>query len=548
MSENRSENSKRSSNHALDLNSLSSLSFGPDWTDDAKSSSSKSAAPKKQGGQQPKKDFSRAEPRRDRRSGQRRTESAGSGASRGGDFQGSKRSVRPAPKLAAVEVALYPQDDVFDALVKRLRASARTYQLFEIAQLILEKADRYVLVVANKQAAGAASPQPLYYSVPAHLPFESEDAAIDFVVANYLEQFFELQTVEMAAPSGHFQMINKCPFTDTLIGPPNYHKYSHFLKQHYEAKVTGLSFDAYQAKVVGDKSQESIDAWLESMKTATQYRVKEPQAGEPEVLEDLSAVRQFLIKFRKSSVVASDQRIRFAGRDIEKLPKSPLQAAIVDYVARQVQFPLDTANNIRGRLRRHHFTVYKKGAKGISYVCAVKRKFRDQATVLTDSIGQLVAFLEQHPNTSASQLPKLYLGIDTERQSPKSLAVSDSDIEAAKNSEQVAAGEAPDDGAASDPVTASTEAKSVLELDPAAQQKLNQLMRDLRWLITEGYVSEYGDGRLFIPSPQPAPKPKPSQPKEAKAAGAEATKDDATAEGAVSETPAQPDSTGASPS
>ena len=92
-----------------------------------------------------------------------------------------------------MEVALYPQDDVFDALVKRLRASVRTYQLLEIAQLILEKADRYVLVVANKQAAGAASPQPLYYSVPAHLPFESEDAAIDFVVSNYLEQFFELQ-------------------------------------------------------------------------------------------------------------------------------------------------------------------------------------------------------------------------------------------------------------------------------------------------------------------------------------------------------------------
>ena len=56
----------------------------------------------------------------------------------------------------------------------------------------------------------------------------------------------------------------------------------------------------------------------------------------------------------------------------------------------------------------------------------------------------------------------------------------------------------------------------MLELDPAARQKLNQLMRDLRWLITEGYVSEYGDGQLFIPAPQPAPKPKASQPNEGK--------------------------------
>lgn len=526
MSENRSENSKRSSNSAVDLNSLSSLSFGPDWTADSKPAPKKPAGTQQRSGSSSKKDFSKTEPRRDRRTGHRRKESMGSGAKRDGDFRGSKRPARPAPKMAAVEVALYPQDDVFDALVKRLRASARTYQLFEIAQLILEKADRYVLVVANKKSADATSAQALYYSVPAHLPFETEDAAIDFVLANYLEQYFEPQTVEVAAPSGHFQMINKCPFTDTLIGPPNYHKYGHFLKQHYEAKVTGLSFEAYQAKIVADKSQESIDAWLESMKSVTRYRVKEAQDGEPEVLDDLAAVRQFLLKYRKSSVVASDQRVRFAGRDIEKLPKSPLQAAIVDYVARQLQFPLDTANNIRGRLRRHHFTVYKKGAKGISYVCAVKRKFRDHTTVLTDSISQLVHFLEQHPNTSASQLPKLYLGIDTEKQQPKSLAMSDADIEAAKEAESSSPAAASSaDEAASTPVVASTDAKSVLELDPASQHKLNQLMRDLRWLITEGYVSEYGDGRLFIPQAQPAPKPKPSKPGESSAKVADPIQD-----------------------
>jgi hypothetical protein len=33
-------------------------------------------------------------------------------------------------------------------------------------------------------------------------------------------------------------------------------------------------------------------------------------------------------------------------------------------------------------------------------------------------------------------------------------------------------------------------------------------MLDLRWLITEGYVTEYGDGRLFAPPPMPDAKPK----------------------------------------
>ena len=88
MSENRSENSKRSSNSAVDLNSLSSLSFGPDWTADSKSAPKKPAGTQQRSGSSSKKDFSKTEPRRDRRTGHRRKESMGSGAKRDGDFRG----------------------------------------------------------------------------------------------------------------------------------------------------------------------------------------------------------------------------------------------------------------------------------------------------------------------------------------------------------------------------------------------------------------------------------------------------------------------------
>ena len=40
-------------------------------------------------------------------------------------------------------------------------------------------------------------------------------------------------------------------------------------------------------------------------------------------------------------------------------------------------------------------------------------------------------------------------------------------------------------------------------------------MIDLRWLITEGYVTEYGDGRLFAAPPMPEAKPKALKPKPA---------------------------------
>jgi hypothetical protein len=61
-------------------------------------------------------------------------------------------------------------------------------------------------------------------------------------------------------------------------------------------------------------------------------------------------------------------------------------------------------------------------------------------------------------------------------------------------------------------VVASTDAQPKSELSAADQAKLRQLMLDLRWLITEGYVTEYGDGRLYTPPPMPPVKKAESKP------------------------------------
>jgi hypothetical protein len=291
-----------------------------------------------------------------------------------------------------------------------------------------------------------------------------------------------------------------------------------------------MSFEQFTARVESSKDQEHIDAWLESMKKGARYTVKDHQEGEPESLETLEAVRHFLIQHRKDKVVGSGESVRFAGRDIERLPKGDIRRSVEAYVESQKHFPLDSANNIRGRLRRHKFAVYKKGSKGVSFVCAVKRKFRDSKTIFTESIGDLIDFIEKHPELPASKLPNEYVGIDTEKQKPEALKMTEAEVEAAAkakaeaaeaeakatNSPEGQAAEAGEEAAEAEEATptitkdatASTEAQPKVELSEEDQKKLRQLMLDLRWLITEGYVTEYGDGRLFAPPPMPDAKPK----------------------------------------
>lgn len=520
MAETPADTSHDSSNNALHLNTLSGLDFGPSWAD--KGAQRRSLKSYESHGN------SRAKGKRSSTGGGARDRRGVTGGSR--SHAGSKDRRRqdgehPHPDRAArklfdatVKVDIYPQDHAFEALVNRLRSTVRTYQLFEIAHLLLEKPERYVVVVENKARPGE-KPAPLFFSVPGHLPFETEAAAIEYVLDKHLDLFFDIEVIEVDPPKGNFQMVNRCSITGELIGPPNDHRYQEFLQRHYASKIRGMSFDRFVAKIETVKEQESIDAWVESMRKSARYVLKERQEGEPEVFESLQAVRLFLQQQRKDEVVGCGEKIRFAGRDIERLPQGNIRRSVQAYVEQQLHFPLDSANNIRGRLRRHKFAVYKKGSKGVSFVCAVKRKFRDSQTVFTPSIQGLIEFIEHHPNISASILPKLYIDIDTQKQHPAKLEMSEAEVAVAKQAATLAVAQAaqaaesnaeptletspePEPIPAAD-LSASTEARPTLELSAEEQERLKQLMLDLRWLIVEGYVTEYGDGRLFAAPPLP---------------------------------------------
>jgi hypothetical protein len=543
MADETAPHSSEASKDALDLNSLSGLDFGPDWADGKPSKSSPRQGGRDKGSHKAKGKRPSRSAERDRRTGGRPQRSH---AERGGKNaeRGRREFGRAAPGsdfVPTVDINLYPQDEAFEALVKRLKASARTYQLFEIAQLLLEKPERYVVLVSpKKKQTGEKDSQPLlYYSVPGHLPFETEEQAISFVVKEHIDLFFDVEEIEVDPPSGNFQMVNRCGVTGELLGPPNYHRYQEFVQRHYANRINGMPFERFQAKITPSKEQEDIDAWLESMKQGARYTVKDRQENEPESFETLEAARHFLIQHRKDKIVGSGESVRFAGRDIERLPKGNIRRSVEQYVEQQKHFPLDSANNIRGRLRRHKFAVYKKGSKGISYVCAVKRKFRDSKTVFTDSINDLIAFIEKHPEIPASKLSKEYIGIDTEKQKPATLEMKETPGEQAdtagetpKENEAEATEKADDASSEPDaPVIkeASTEATPKASLSPTEQEKLNQLMLDLRWLITEGYVTEYGDGRLFAAPPLPEPNKKAKQPaKENATKPTEAQKDSET--------------------
>jgi hypothetical protein len=464
----------------IDLSQLQGFSFGTQWAKDKES-----PADGRDHHDRPQRDDRSGAPggapdRRDRRAfrkpagdapagpardgagdrGPRRDmgERPGGAPRRGGPAQEwQERGPYDSPYFSAV---FFPEDTSFNALVRTIRTSARTIELFEIARTVLGKPERFVVVVSRKpRAAGSpdAAPLPIHVSVPDGLPFESEEAALAHVVGEHLGKFFDSAEAQVEPPKGNFLVISKCGITGELLGPPNYHRYTQMVQQHHAAKVARMPFEAFRARIETVRDPEVVNQWLEKMKKVTRYTWKRPAAeGQAApAFDSLDEARQHLLANARDSVVKAVESARFHGKALEVMPRGEILAAIEGAYERQLRFPLDTANQLRGRLRREHFTIFKKGSKGVSYVCAVKRKFRVTGQVFGESIGSLIAFIEANPLVKAGELAAKFLGIT-----------------------------APADGA------------------PVAQEVRDRMVRmqgDLIWLVREGYVTEFIDGGLYAP-------------------------------------------------
>jgi hypothetical protein len=517
----------------IDLSQLQGFSFGTQWTQDkSQDGGGREARPSR--GERRGDAGEGAGDRRDRRAFRRPAgprDAAGGGdrpAPRRDEGRPEPRADRGVPRPRAplqdrtpydsphFAITFYPDDATFDALVKTIRASCRTIELFEIARTILDKPERFTVHVARKE--GSPNQGPVHISVPDGMPFESEEAAVAHVLARHFALFFDAVDAEVEPPRGNFLVVNRCGVTGELLAPPNYHRYSQIMQQHHAANLSRMPFEAYRSRIETVRDPELIKQWLEKMKKVTRYVWKsgapapvpaaaaqagaapapveaqapseasaqvaqeappqaapahapEAQAAKQPTFDSLEDAQAHLLAHARDKVVRQASHARVNGRDGALMPDGEIRNAIEGALERQRRFPLDTANALRGRLRREHFTIFKKGSKGVSYVCAVKRKFRVPGQVFSENIGNLISFIEAHPLVKAGELAKGLLGAES----------------------------VPDAAAA---------------LTPEQREKIARIQGDLHWLVREGYVTEFMDGGLYASAPIPESRKKQAEQEE----------------------------------
>ncbi|EEF58505.1 hypothetical protein [Pedosphaera parvula] len=415
---------------------------------------------------------------------------------RGGRFDRGERREAPLP-LPELTVTYLPDDKGVDSLSRQIKMSGRSFPLFDIAQMILQKPERHLVRFEVKKKQDGTVAQPLFLCAIDDSLWLSEEEAVAHVMTKHFGMFYQAEKTPTEPPKGTYTFVAQCGISGVILGPPNYHDYQNQLRRLHAERFSRMPFDMFKSRVKIVKDEATVKKWVEDQSFKTEYIcLNVPEAGRLASRED---VDKHFREVHLPNIIKQVEKHTMTGVAARALRAPALQRLLRSTWEDQRRFPLQIATILSQQFAGHGLQFFKVN-KTVTHVSVARPHYLDlDATPVSEQVKKIVQFIDSKPKCTRKQL------VEALAPTPKVAPATPPTVATA----EAAPASAPAEGAA--PAAAPTPA------EPATTPEQAAVIGDLHWLIHQGHVIEFANGIL-----ETAKKPVPKPPKPAKAKPAEA--------------------------
>lgn len=439
-------------------------------------------------GDRPSREKRRGRPFEGREGGREGRDGRREGGRRPGQKPGDKRDPRrmgrreqsrPEPPAPLPDIALtfLADEKGVEHLARQIKMTGRAYPLFQIAHLVLQKPERYAvrLAVVKKPEGGVI--QPLFICALDDSPWLSEDEAVAHVLKSQFATFYQTERTPTDPPKGTYTFVAQCGMSGTILGPPNYHDYQNQLRKLHAERFSKMPFDVFKARVKIVKDEAVVKKWIEDHSFKTEYICL--NVPEPLKLSSIEEVEKHFRSTHKEAIIKSAETIVIDGVKSRNLRSHDLQRLVRVEWERQKHFPLQLVTSLSKLFAAHGLQFFKRD-KTVLHVSVARPQFLDlEATPVSENVKRIVDFINATPGCSRRKLVNALVPAPARASAPQI--------------------EAPAPAAEGQAVPPPAQAP-----EPSPEQ--TALIADLHWLIHQGHVLEFADGRLET-AKKPLPRP-----------------------------------------
>ncbi len=397
----------------------------------------------------------------------------------------------PLPDLM---VTLMPDDKGVDSISRQIKMSGRSFPLFDIAQMILQKPERQQVRFEVKKKPDGQPIQPLFLCAIDDSLWLSEEEAIGHVLGKHFATFYQTEKTPTDPPKGTYTFVAQCGMSGAILGPPNYHDYQNQLRKLHAERFSRMPFEAFKARVKIVKEEAVVKKWVEDQSFKTEYVcLNVPDALR---LGSREEVEKHFREVHLPNIIKAVEKHTLSGPASRQLRSPALQRLLRAAWDEQKRFPLQIATILSQQFAGHGLQFFKVN-KTITHVSVARPHYLDmQATPVSEQVKRIVEIIDATPKCTRRML--------VEKLAPTPVAAAPAP---AVNPTEAAA----------TPGTEAAPAAPPAEAAPTPEQA--GVIGDLHWLIHQGHVIEFANGVLETAKKPAVKPPRPPKP-EAKTAPA----------------------------
>jgi hypothetical protein len=388
--------------------------------------------------------------------------------------------------LPEIELGLRPEDKGVESLARQIKMTGRAYPLFDIAQMILAKPERHLVLFSVKKNAEGKPVQPLFVCALDDTLWLSEDEAVAHVLRKHFATFYQTERTATEPPKGKYTFVAQCGLSGVVLGPPNHHDYQNALRKLHAERFSRMPFEVYKSRVKIVRDEEVVKKWIDDQSWKTEYVcLNLPEAVR---LEGREAVEKHFRETHKGNIIKPAETHTLSGAAARALRSPDLVRLVRSVWEDQRRFPLQIATVLSQQFAGHGLQFFKVN-RTVTHVCVARPHYLDLAeTPVSEGVKRIVEYILANPKCNRRKL------IEALAPSP-----------------------------AAPPVAAPVAAEAQPAPAPeSAQATPDQtvVIADLHWLIHQGHVIEFANGVLEMakkplpkpPKPQVQPAEKPAEP------------------------------------
>ena len=409
----------------------------------------------------------------------------------------------PEQPLPEISLNFAPEEKGLESLARQIKLTGRAYPVFDIAHLILKKPDRYHVTFGVVKKPDGQPAQPLWVCNLDDTLWLSELEAINHVLRKHFDTFYKAERTPIDPPKGTYTFVGQCSLSGAILGPPNYHDYQNKLRKLHAERFSRMPFEMYKSKVKIVKDEATVKKWVEEQSWKTEFTCL--NVAETKRLGSREEVEQHFREVHFANIIKAIDAHSLSGAAAQQLPSPLLRQLLRRAWDEQQRFPLKVVTVLSQQLASHGLQFFKVN-KSITHVAVARPHFLDlEATPVSEGVKRIVDFISAHSGCTRRQL------IETLTPSaPRAVVPRTPEPEVGVVSQP------PAEPVASVPVPQTAASPPTGDLQEPTQEQ-TAVIADLHWLIHQGHVIEFANGRIEtakrpVPKPpRPAPKPAASQ-------------------------------------